>query len=565
MSRVNIPGVGLVDFPATMSDDEIAKAIQTNILPSLKTAPAPTDKPADFSAKETALALGQGIVGAGKSIADVFGAENVASQALGKAQAALGEQFSPERKAEMARREAIQKKAAESGSLTEEISAFLGSVADAPVQSLAQGLGSIVPYVGTGIIGAIAKLGGPTVTAINTALGAVQGAGAVKGSIYDNVRNELINTGMDPKEAADKASKAQEYLGGNLLDIAGGAALGGVGARFGVEKLLTPGAAAKLDAGLLSRAGKAALAEAPLEGAQAGQEQVAVNRALQQAGFDVSTFKGAAGAAARDAAIGALTGAAVGSVRGPGIPTAPLTEEDKTTAPPPPPPPPVTPPGGVPPEALDLETLLRVGAPAADETIDFESTGKPVDELVADNARIQAKLDAGEYKNPKAAAAAKARIDRQQAEIDAQAAALSAAPEVIAEQAAAIEPTKESIYAEPIKAAQAKIASLEAGEILSIPPATLGKLMRDVGLERPKGMKSAEAVALLKEHIAKIGEQNVIQQTNVGTGGVGTEVPGGPTTTGAATGVAGAGRSGVVSDKVLNSHLKMEREVNSLH
>ena len=395
--------------------------------------------------------------------------------------------------------------------------------------------------------------------AINTALGTAQGAGAVKGSIYDSVRNELINTGMDPKEADAKAAKAQEYLGGNLLDIAGGAALGGVGARFGVEKLLTPGAAAKLDARLLPRMGKAALAEAPLEGAQAFQEQTAVNRALQQAGFDVDTFKGAAGAAARDAAIGALTGSAVG-IRGPGIPSAPPSEEDKTTAPPPPPPPPgattVTPPGGVPPEALDLETLLGAGAPAADETIDFETpakqvkaTGKPIDELVADNARIQAKLDAGEYKNPKATAAAKAKQARQQAEIDAQAATPSAATEVIAEQAAAIEPTRESIYAEPIKAAQAKITALEAGEILSIPPATLGKLMRDVGLERPKGMKSVEAVALLKEHIAKIGEQNAIQQTDRGTSGDGAGLLGGSTTTGAAAGVAGAGRPGVVGDQ----------------
>jgi hypothetical protein len=409
----------------------------------------------------------------------VFGAENVASQALGKVQTALGEQFSPERKAEMARREAIQKKAAESGSLTEEISAFLGSVADAPVQSLAQGLGSIVPYVGTGIIGAIAKLGGPTVTAINTVLGAAQGAGAVKGSIYDGVRNELINTGMDPREADAKAAKAQEYLGGNLLDIAGGAALGGFGARVGVEKLLTPGAAAKLDAGLLSRAGKAALAEAPLEGAQAGQEQVAVNRALQQAGFDVDTFKGAAGAAARDAAIGALTGAAVGSVRGPGTPTAPLTEEGET-APPPPPPPgatTVTPPGGIPPEALDLETLLGAGAPAAEETIDFETptpakevkmTGRTADEITADNARIQANLEAGKYKGPKAVSNAKNKIADQQAEIDA-----------------------------------------------------------------------------LKAQ----GGQDVTQQTNVGTGGDGTGIPGGSTTTGATAGVARDGRPGVVSDQ----------------
>jgi hypothetical protein len=469
-----------VQYSIDTDDQAAAKA---KILAHLGTqgAPAPTDKPADFSAKETALALGQGIVGAGKSITDVFGAENVASQALGKVQTTLGEQFSPERKAEMARREAIQKKAAESGSLTEEISAFLGSVADAPVQSLAQGLGSIVPYVGTGIIGAIAKLGGPTVMAINTALGAAQGAGAVKGSIYDSVRNELINTGMDPKEADAKAAKAQEYLGGNLLDIAGGAALGGAGARFGVEKLLTPGAASKLDAGLLSRMGKAALAEAPLEGAQAYQEQVAVNRALQQAGFDVSTFKGAAGAAARDAAIGALTGSAVGAVRGPGAPITPPTEEDKTTAPPPLPPPPgaatVTTPGGVPPGAMDLETLLSTATPAAEDTINFETptpakevkmTGRTADEITADNARIQANLEAGKYKGPKAVSNAKNKIADQQAEIDA-----------------------------------------------------------------------------LKAQ----GGQDVTQQTNVGTGGDGTGIPGGSPTVDTTAGVARDGRPGVAGDQ----------------
>jgi hypothetical protein len=182
----------------------------------------------------------------------------------------------------------------------------------------------------------------------------------------------------------------------------------------------------------------------------------------------LSTFKGAAGAAARDAAIGALTGAAVGSVRGPGTPTTPLTEEGETAPPPPPPPgaPTVTPPGGISPEAMDLETLLSAGAPVADETIDFETptpaktSGKTADELITDNARIQAKLDAGEYKNPKAAAAAKAKQARQQAEIDAQAAAPIAAPEVIAEQAAA--PVKESIYEVPKKEAGDYVAAIES-------------------------------------------------------------------------------------------------------
>jgi hypothetical protein len=270
---------------------------------------------AGFSAKDTAIALGSGIVGAGKSLTDVFGADNAASQALGDVTKSMTEQYSPERKAEMARREQLQKQASK-GTIGDEISTFLGGVAEAPVQSLAQGLGSIVPYVGTGIIGGIAKLGGATVKAINTVVGAAQGTGAVKGSLYDGVKAELEKSGMDPKEAAAKATKAQEYLGENFLDIAGGAALGAVGARVGVENMLTPGAAAKLDKNLVARMGKAALAEAPLEGAQGGQEQLAINRALQKQGFDVGTFEGVAGSAARDAAVGALTGSAVG-VRGP--------------------------------------------------------------------------------------------------------------------------------------------------------------------------------------------------------------------------------------------------------
>jgi hypothetical protein len=290
-----------------------------------------TPESAGFSARDTALALGQGVVGAGKSLVDVFGADTSASRSLADIQKDLSERYSAERQAEMARREAMQKQASK-GTIGDEISTFLGGVAEAPVQSLAQGLGSIVPYVGTGIIGGIAKLGGATVKAINTVVGAAQGAGAVKGSIYDNVKQELEKSGMSEKEAAAKASKAQEYLGENFLDIIGGSALGGIGARVGVENLLTPGAAANLNKQFLTRAGKAALAEAPLEGAQGAQEQLAINRALQNQGFDVGTFEGVAGAAARDAAIGAMTGATVGGIRSPGAdmaapPAAPPVEE----------------------------------------------------------------------------------------------------------------------------------------------------------------------------------------------------------------------------------------------
>jgi hypothetical protein len=316
---------------------------------------------AGFSARDTALALSQGVVGAGKSLVDVFGADTAASRSLSDIQKDLSERYSAERQAEMARREAMQKQASK-GTIGEEISTFLGGVAEAPVQSLAQGLGSIVPYVGTGIIGGIAKLGGATVKAINTVVGAAQGAGAVKGSIYDGVKSELQKSGMSEQEAAAKASKAQEYLGENFLDIIGGSALGGVGARIGVENLLTPGAGANLSKQFLARSGRAALAEAPLEGAQGAQEQLAINRALQKQGFDVGTFEGVAGAAARDAAIGAMTGATVGGIRSPSGDVAA-------------PPPAVVPPAAVPPEARPVAPAVSQDTQAMID--EFRNIGMP--------------------------------------------------------------------------------------------------------------------------------------------------------------------------------------------
>ena len=111
--------------------------------------------------------------------------------------------------------------------------------------------------------------------------------------------------------------------------------------------------------------------------------------------------------------------------------------------------------------------------------------------------------------------------------------------------------TKESIYAVPLKAAQDKLDALDAGEIKSIHPSTLNKLMRDVGLERPAGIKNDEAIALLREHVAKQGEENALQQTDTGTSGTSTEVPGGSatTTTAAGTTTPRLGRLGVVSDQ----------------
>lgn len=259
----------------------------------------------------------QGVVGVGKGLVDVFGAETAPSQYLGEVQEKLGRGLTATRQAEIQRRRQLEEEAAKSGNLLNEIGTYLGGVAEAPVQALAQGLGSIIPFVGTGIVGAVAKLGAPAVRAINTVVGAAIGTGSVKGSLYENVEAELRKQGMAPEEAKAKAQEAQSYLGENFLSIVGGGALGAVGARTGAERLLTKEGKEAAAAGMGRRVGKAVLEEAPVEAAQAGQEQLAINLALQRQGIDVDAFRGVAGAAARDAAIGALTAGAVGAVRGP--------------------------------------------------------------------------------------------------------------------------------------------------------------------------------------------------------------------------------------------------------
>lgn len=282
-----------------------------------KAAPPKEESAAPSSLKDIAASFGLGATGSVKALTDVFGADNAASQGLDKASEALSRSFTPERQAEMARRQEKIKEAEKTGSTWEEIKANLGAVAEAPLQSAAQGLGSIVPYALTGGAGAAAKLLPSTVRTINMFMGAAQGAGAVKGSIYDAVYDRLKQEGADEQTARQQAVEAQNYVGANFGQIGLGAGLGAAAARFGVESLLAPGAAKATAPGIGRRVGTALLEEMPLEGAQGGQERLAANLALQRQGFDVPTFQGVAGQAAQEAAMAGLAAGPVAAIRSP--------------------------------------------------------------------------------------------------------------------------------------------------------------------------------------------------------------------------------------------------------
>jgi hypothetical protein len=377
------------------------------------------------------VSTGQGVLGAAKSLAQAFGADNAPAEALGNLQTQLGTFMSPERQAEQKRRVALEKEAAKSGSVLNELATGVGGVAEAPIQSTAQGIGSSIPTVllGMGAGAAGAALGAPLALAAGIGIaakyliGALQGAGEVKGSIYDTVYNGLREQGVSKEEAKKQALGAQEYTGGNWGTIAAAAGIGGIAGGTGVEsellkrfskpvavqaaKELAEKAAAKEAAKSGTRKTvEAMLKEAVPEGIQGGQEQYAQNVAQTRAGMETPAMQGVLGAAARDAAMGALTAGAAHNIS-----STPATPEPKT------PPPPATQPSVVTPEAPTTPTEY---ADLAKELAQLRATEQTPE------VKARAALIADLLKDQDVAAIEAARKQKEQAAVDTEKAQTSA-------------------------------------------------------------------------------------------------------------------------------------------
>lgn len=311
-----------IEGPENASEADVIRAVQAQYpyaqysTEELKAAPR-----APGTWGDTARAGLASLAGSAGAIASAFGAESAPAKGLRSFAADVQAGMSPARLEEMRRREELIKRGEEQGTGSE-IMAGLGAVGEAPVQSVVSGLASSVPAIvaGSAILLAEAPLAIAGAVALMTklAVGALQGAGETKGNIFDTVTQKLMEEkGLSRAEAEAQAIKAQEYIGQNAPGIMGGAAAGMLDAVTGVESILGKTAKAKqatrplTQPGVLRTAGKAGLEEAVPEAIQAGVGKVAENVALQNAGFDTSTFSGVAGAAARDALMGALTGSAV--------------------------------------------------------------------------------------------------------------------------------------------------------------------------------------------------------------------------------------------------------------
>ncbi len=293
---------------------------------------APVEKQSIFrQVADVPLGIAKGAVQGVRMIADVFGAGSETSNTIRSAENYLADLMSAQAKNDQQAIARIMKDAEDKG-VVDQVLAGVKAFTVAPVDTLSTALGTAAPVIagalGAKLLGAGALVG----TGVGVLTGAGMGAGVVKGSIYDETKKALLEAGASEEEAERRAQLAQEYRGQNLDQILLGTVLGGAAAAGPLEK----GAAGILARRILGKAaveetGEAAVAQAAKgavrrrleagakealpEMAQAGQEQVAQNIALQREGFDVPTMRGAVSAATLEGIAGGALGAGLGGGR----------------------------------------------------------------------------------------------------------------------------------------------------------------------------------------------------------------------------------------------------------
>jgi hypothetical protein len=282
-------------------------------------------------AADIPLNVVSGLASTGKSFTDVFGAENMASNAL-ETVAQYAESLTSAQSREDEKTAAAIRKEAEGKGIWEEVKAAARSFAVNPLDTLANVTGSAIPFAAAAASGA----GLPVIGA----LGAASGVGTVKGSISDAVYARAKEAGASEEQAKAMAEEAQAYGGKNLDQVALGGALGAVAGATGFDKVLGRAIAKsaigdvvegeiKKEAtrGLARRVATGAGAEAIPEAAQAGQERFAQNLAEQRAGYETDLMAGVAGQAAFEGLAGGVLGG-IGGVPGQSAPGPIATEEE---------------------------------------------------------------------------------------------------------------------------------------------------------------------------------------------------------------------------------------------
>ena len=281
-----------------------------------RTASAVTDVP---------IKIGQGFLSGVEFVSNFFGADNPVSEAMRGSSDYLEGLLSAQSREDSEEISRIMADAEDKG-VGAQVLAGLKALTVAPIDLVAQGLGTAVPSLAGAALATVAGAPAAGIAATGIGIGAITGAGSVKGAIYETVEDELLKAGMDPERAAMAAEDAQSYGGKNLDQILLGAGIGGLAGMTGIEKGISRVLGQRIAARLGSEAAESITAkgigrtaakefakEAAPEALQGAQEQAARNIALQREGFDVPTMRGVAGAGTLEGLLGGILGAGIGT------------------------------------------------------------------------------------------------------------------------------------------------------------------------------------------------------------------------------------------------------------
>lgn len=276
-----------------------------------KAPPAPAPERSTMrAAGDLALQFGGGAVSGVRMMSDLLGANNAVSGTLRNAEDALQKLQSAAAQADQQQIAAIMKEA-ESKGFVDQVLAGVKAFGVAPAAMVAQALGTSLPTLATAAIPGAGPMALAARLGAAGAVGSGQGAGNIKGVIYDQVKANPL-PGEAPEQTEARAVDAQSYTGENADQIALGGGLGLLAGATGMERAVGAlrNGVAKAAPGMAARVGLGAAGEAVPEALQGGQEKLAGNLALGREGFDVDPMSGVVAGGTMEALAGGVMGGA---------------------------------------------------------------------------------------------------------------------------------------------------------------------------------------------------------------------------------------------------------------
>jgi hypothetical protein len=292
----------------------------------------------------TAAHLGKAILGTAKGAVGLVAPDSAAYRGLDESIASVDDLLGADYKAD---RRAKQAEVDAQDSNTGKALVALRQAATDP-GSIIQGIGYVAPAALLGAAGSVVGLGARGLAALQAAHGAIQGGGAVRGGMYDNVMNakpEQLATSPTYNKyvVAYGETRAREMLAKDAAAlensgdmVALGALVGAVMGRTGLEASLTKAAVGAGVKATAKTVGKKVAVETVTESGQEGFESYAGNVGARRTGTDIKLDEGVAqamGAAAPMGAVGGGIGARIEHVQAAMRKQADANSPDPVTAP----------------------------------------------------------------------------------------------------------------------------------------------------------------------------------------------------------------------------------------